>query len=70
MLNRRNVIVAGAAVLGAAVHAPALAQAYPSKPVRLIVPSRPAARPTSSRGSWPRRSTDRSARRLIYDSQK
>jgi tripartite-type tricarboxylate transporter receptor subunit TctC len=41
MLNRRTALAAGAAALLAGTHAAVLAQAYPNKPVRLIVPFAP-----------------------------
>src|SRR5512134_1062956 len=34
---RRNVLVAGIALLGGILHAPAQAQTYPAKPIRLLV---------------------------------
>jgi tripartite-type tricarboxylate transporter receptor subunit TctC len=41
-INRRQALVAGAGLLGAAaVHAPARAQAYPARPITLVVPFAP-----------------------------
>ncbi|WP_353234823.1 tripartite tricarboxylate transporter substrate binding protein [Diaphorobacter ruginosibacter] len=37
-INRRNVLIAGAGALAAAGHLPAMAQAYPAKAVKIIVP--------------------------------
>jgi tripartite-type tricarboxylate transporter receptor subunit TctC len=38
MINRRNMILSGAAVLAAAPKARALAQPYPSRPITIVVP--------------------------------
>jgi hypothetical protein len=59
-MSKSLLALAAAALLAAHAHA----QPYPSKPIRFILPSRPAARRTRSRASsartWPRRWRNRS----------